>query len=55
MTGRRGKRCKQLLDDVKERRVGRKSAEIALYCALWRPDFGRGNSPVIRQTKEFIE
>ena len=55
MTGRRGKRRKQLLDDVKESRGGRKSAEMALYCALWRNDFGRGNLPDIRQTTVLIK
>ena len=28
--------------------------EIALDCALWRTDFGRGNLLVIRQTMELI-
>jgi hypothetical protein len=36
LTGRRGKRCKQLLDDLKENRGYWKLKEEALDRALWR-------------------
>jgi hypothetical protein len=52
--GRRGKRRKQLLDDIKERRGYRKLAEKALDRTLWSTDFGRGNLPVVRQTTELV-
>jgi hypothetical protein len=48
MTGRRGRRCKQLLDDVKEKRRYWKLKEEALDRTVWRTRFG----PVVRQTAE---
>jgi hypothetical protein len=47
MTGRRGRRRKQLLDDLKEKRRYWK-----LDRTLWRTRFGRGYGPVLRQTAE---
>jgi hypothetical protein len=52
MTGRRGRRCKQLLDDLKEKRRYCKLKEEALDRTLWRTRFGRGYGPVVRQTTE---
>jgi hypothetical protein len=52
MTGRRGRRRKQLLDDLKEKRGHWKFKEEALYRTLWRTRFGRGYGPVVRQTAE---
>jgi hypothetical protein len=52
MTGRRGIRRKQLLDDVKEKRRYWKLREEALDRTLWRTCFGRGYGLVIRQTTE---
>jgi hypothetical protein len=52
MTGRRGKRRKQLLDDLKEKRGYWKLKEEALDRTLWRTRFGRGYGPVVRQTAE---
>jgi hypothetical protein len=52
MTGRRGTRRKQLLDDLKEKRRYWKLKEEALDHTLWRTHFGRGYRPVIRQTTE---
>jgi hypothetical protein len=52
MTGRRRKRRKQLLDDVKEKRRYWKLKEEALDRTLWRPRFGRGYGPVVRQTAD---
>jgi hypothetical protein len=50
MTGRRGRRRKQLLDDLKEKRRYWKLKEEALDCTQWRTRFGRGYGPVGRQT-----
>jgi hypothetical protein len=47
-----GRRRKQLLDDLKEKRGYWKLKEEALDCTLWRTGFGRGYRPVIRQTME---
>jgi hypothetical protein len=52
MTGRRGRRCKQVLDDFKERRGYWKFKEEALDRNLWRIRCGRGYGPVVRQTAE---
>jgi hypothetical protein len=52
MTGRRGRRRKQLLDDLKEKRRCWKLKEEALDRTLWRSRFGRGYGPVVRQTTE---
>jgi hypothetical protein len=43
MTGRRGRKHKQLLDDLKEKRRYWKLKEGALDRTLWRTRFGRGN------------
>jgi hypothetical protein len=50
MTGRRGRRRKQLLDDFKEKRRHWKLKEEALDRTQWRTRFGRGYGPVVRQT-----
>ena len=52
MTGRQGRRRKQLLDDVKEKRRYWILKEEALDRTLWRSRFGRGKGPVLRQTAE---
>jgi hypothetical protein len=52
MTGRRGRRHKQLLDDLKEKKRYCKLTEEALDRTLWRTRFGRGYGPVVRQTTE---
>jgi hypothetical protein len=49
-TRRRGKRHKQLLDDLKEARRYWKLKEEAQERILWRTPFGRGYGPVARQT-----
>jgi hypothetical protein len=54
MTGRRGRRRKQLLDVLKERRRYWKLKEEALDRTLWRSRFGRGYRPVVRQTTELM-
>jgi hypothetical protein len=52
MTGRRGRRCKQLLYNFKEKRRRCKLKEEALDRTLWRTRFGRGYGPVVRRTAE---
>jgi hypothetical protein len=48
--GRRGRKSKQLVDDLKERRSYSKLKGEALDPTLWRTCFGRDCGPVIRQT-----
>jgi hypothetical protein len=50
MTGRRGRRRKQLLDALKEKRRYWKLKEEAIDRTMWRTHFGRGYGPVVRQT-----
>jgi hypothetical protein len=50
MTGRQGRRCMKLLDDLKERRGYSHLKEEALDRTMWRACFGKGFGPVIRQT-----
>jgi hypothetical protein len=53
VTGRRGRRRKKLLDDLKERRRYSQLKEEALDRTKWRTRFGRrGFGPVVRQTTE---
>jgi hypothetical protein len=52
MMGRQGRRRKQLLDDLKEKRRHWKLKEEALDHTLWRTRFRRGYGPVVRQTTE---
>jgi hypothetical protein len=52
MTGRRGRRRKQLLDDLKEKKRYCKLKEKALDHTMWRTGFGRSYGPVVRQTAE---
>jgi hypothetical protein len=48
--GRRGRRRRKLLDDLKERRECSHLKEEALDRTMWRAGFGRGFGPVVRQT-----
>jgi hypothetical protein len=50
--GRRGRRRKQLLDYLKEKRRYWKLKEDAPDRALWKTRFGIGYGPVVRQTTE---
>jgi len=50
VTGRQGRRCKKLLDDLKERTGYSHLKEEALDHIMWRACFGRGFGPVIRKT-----
>jgi hypothetical protein len=49
LTGRRGKRCRKLLDDLKERRGYCHLKEEALDRTTCRAGFGRDFRPVVRQ------
>jgi hypothetical protein len=48
--GKRGRRRRKVLDDVKERRGYSHLREEALDRTMWRACFGRGVGPVVRQT-----
>jgi len=48
MTGRRGRRRRKLLDDLKERGGYSHLKEEALDHTMWRAGFGRGFGPVVR-------
>ena len=50
VTGRRGRRSRKLLDDLKERRGYSHLKQGALDRNMWRARFGRGFGPVVRQT-----
>jgi len=50
VTGRRGRRRRTLLDDLKERRGYSHLKEEALGRTMWTARFGRGFGPVVRQT-----
>jgi hypothetical protein len=49
VTGRRGRKRKKLLDDLKERRGYSHLKEEALDRTMCRARFGRGLGPVVRQ------
>jgi hypothetical protein len=50
LTGSRGRRRRQLLDDLKQRRGYSHLKEEALDHTMWRAQSGRGFVPVARQT-----
>jgi len=50
VTGRRGRRHRKLLDDLKERRGYSHLKEEALDRTMWRAGFGRGFEHVVKQT-----
>jgi hypothetical protein len=50
VTGGQGRRCRKLLDDLKERRGYSHLKEEALDRTMRRARFGRGFGPVVRQT-----
>ena len=52
MRGGQGRRRKQLLDDVKEKRGYWQLKEEALDRILWRTGNGSGYGPVVTQTTE---
>ena len=52
VTGRRGRRRRKLLDDLKDRRGFSHLKEEALDRPMWRACFGRGFRLVVRQNSE---
>jgi len=54
VTGRRGRRRKQLPDDLKEKAVYCKLKDETLARSVWRTGFGRSCWPVVRQTADCI-
>jgi hypothetical protein len=50
VTGRQGRRCRKLLDDLKERRGYLHLKEEALDLTMWRVRIRRCFGPVVRQT-----
>jgi hypothetical protein len=50
VTGRRGRKRRKLLDDLKERRGHSHLKEEALGRTMWTARFGKGLGPVVRQT-----
>jgi len=50
--GRRGRKHKLLLDELKGKKGCFKFKEEALDLILWRTRFGRGCGPVVKQTKQ---
>jgi hypothetical protein len=52
VTGRRGRRRRKLLDDLKERRGYSYVMEEAVDRTMWRAGFGRGFGPNVRQTNK---
>jgi hypothetical protein len=53
--GRRGRRCRKLLDDLKERRGYSHLKEKALGRTKWKARFGRGFGPVVKQTTKSMD
>ena len=54
VTGRRGRRRRKLLDDLKERRGYSHLKEKVLDRTMWRGRFGRGFGPVVRQNNNYM-
>jgi hypothetical protein len=54
VTGRRGRRRRKLLDNLKERRGYSHLKEEALDRTKWKARFGRGLGPVVRQTTKWV-
>jgi hypothetical protein len=52
VTGLQCRRCKQLLDGLKETRGYWKLKEEALNRILWRTRSGKGRGPFVRETAE---
>jgi hypothetical protein len=50
VTGRRGRRRRKLLDNLKEMRGPLRLMEEDLNRTMWTARFGRGFGPVVRQT-----
>ena len=55
VTGRRGRKRRKLLNDLKERRGYSQLKEEALDLTVWRARFGRGFGLVVRQTAKCMK
>jgi hypothetical protein len=55
MTGRRGRRRRKLLDELKERTVCSHFKAEDLYRTVWTARFGTGFGPVGRQTEKWMD
>jgi hypothetical protein len=51
-TGKRERRCRQLLDDLKNNRRYCNMKNEHLHSIVWRTRFGRGHDPVSRHNKK---
>jgi hypothetical protein len=54
VAGRRGRKRRKLLDDLKERRGYSQLKEEALDRTMWRARFGRDLGPVVRQSTKLM-
>jgi hypothetical protein len=54
VTGRRGRRSRTLLEELKERRVYSHLKEEVLDRTMWRARFGRDFGSVVRQTAKWM-
>jgi hypothetical protein len=54
VTGRRGRRRRKLLDDLKERRGYSYPMDESLNRTMWRARFGRGFGPVVRRNAKWV-
>jgi len=52
VTGKRGRRRRKILDDLKERRGYSHLKEEALDRTVWRARFGKSFGPVVRDTNK---
>jgi hypothetical protein len=52
VTGRRGRRRRKLLDDLKESKGHSHLKEKALDRTVWRARSGKGFEPLVRQTNK---
>ena len=55
VTGRRGRRRRKLLDELKDSRGYCHLKDEALDCTMWRNCFGGGFGPVVRQNTEWMK
>jgi hypothetical protein len=54
VTGRRGRKRKQVLDDLKKKAKYWKLKEEALDRTMWRTRFERGYGPIVRQSQNEV-
>jgi hypothetical protein len=54
VTGRWGRRCRKLLDNLEESRGYSHLKEEALDHTMWTAHFGKGFGPIVRQTAKWM-